>query len=87
MIEINADLCILAKIKLGDKTYELKEIEYDHLMELRSIDKEDSDALEAATFKILEASGLPKDVVLKFSPRVIRQLEKVVVGGFDTQKK
>lgn len=87
MLDIDADLSILAKIKKGGKTYELHELEFQHLQKLRAVDLKDKKAVEDAMMDVLEASGFPKEIAKKCPMRVLKALEKVIVGEYDTKKK
>lgn len=87
MLDIDADLSILARIKKDGKTYELHELEFQHLKKLRAVDLKDNKAVEAAMMEVLDASGFPKEVAEKCPMRVLKQLEKIIVGEYNTKKK
>lgn len=87
MIEIDADLSVLAKIKRGEQTYELREIEFQHLQKMRDVDTKDNNAVQEALFNVLDASGLPKEVAKTMSLKALKQLESIIIGEYETQKK
>lgn len=82
MIEINADLKVLAKIKVGGLDYELTEVKFEDIVAIS-----DSDDNNEALLDIIEKSGIPKDVSRKFSPSTLKKIEEVLVGDLKQEKK
>lgn len=82
MKEINADLKEIAKITVGNKFYNLREVDYETLISLK-----DKDDTQEALFDLIEAAGLPKEVSKKMSIQNIKDIEQLLIGDLESKKK
>lgn len=82
MKTIDADLKVLAKINFAGKSYDLREINFEEIMQLN----EQEDKTEA-TFDLFQKAGIPKEVSKQMGVSTIKQIEQLLVGELQTEKK